>query len=159
MEGAAVKVDATFEFIGGVSPAALNLTFSVNGEGKITRVEQVYIPKQAQSTDTIPAGAKVLINNARTNGNADSPHLIARSARGEIYFGHAEKDKYAAANVAQTVSAAFKGCAVRVQSVVHKQAQHAYAIPDRDVFDKHAANRDWEHIFAMLRRQIPRLLG
>ncbi|OGA04785.1 MAG: hypothetical protein A3H35_09620 [Betaproteobacteria bacterium RIFCSPLOWO2_02_FULL_62_17] len=40
-------------------------------------------------------------------------------------------------------------------SVVHKQAQHAYAIPDRDVFDKHAANRDWEHVFAMLRRQVP----
>ena len=88
------------------------------------------------------------------NGNADSPHLIARRARGEIYLGHAENDRYAAADVAATVSAALEGCALRARSVVHKQAQHAYAIPDRDVFDKHAANRDWEHIFAMLRRQV-----
>jgi len=38
---------------------------------------------------------------------------------------------------------------------LHKGAHHGYALPDRDVFDKHAANRDWELIFAMFRRQIP----
>jgi len=76
MEGAAVKVAATFEFIGGVSPAALSLTFSVNGEGKITRIEQVYTPKQAQATDRIPASAKVLINNARTN---NTPFCVAHA--------------------------------------------------------------------------------
>lgn len=76
MEGQAVKVDATFEFIGGVSPAALSLTFSFNGEGKIARVEQVYTPKQAQPTDRIPASAKVLINNARTN---NTPFCVAHA--------------------------------------------------------------------------------
>jgi hypothetical protein len=28
----------------------------------------------------------------------------------------------------------------------------ATRFPDRDVYDKHAANRDWENIFAMFRR-------
>ena len=86
---------------------------------------------------------------------ADSPHRMVREASGEIYFGHAEKDRYAPADVAATVDAALEGCSVRSVSVVHRNAQHGYAIPDRDVYDKHAANRDWEQIFAMLRRQLP----
>ena len=32
--------------------------------------------------------------------------------------------------------------------------EHGYAIPDRDVFDKQAAERDWELIFAMYHRQL-----
>jgi hypothetical protein len=27
-------------------------------------------------------------------------------------------------------------------------------LPDRDVYDRQAANRDWEYIFAMFRRQL-----
>ena len=38
------------------------------------------------------------------------------------------------------------------RAVVHPGADHGYPLPDRDVFDKHAANRDWEIIFAMFRR-------
>ena len=38
---------------------------------------------------------------------------------------------------------------------IHKGAVHGYALPDRDIFDKHAAERDWELIFAMFHRQIP----
>ena len=37
---------------------------------------------------------------------------------------------------------------------VHRGAEHGYALPDRDVFDKQSANRDWEIIFAMFRRQL-----
>ena len=40
------------------------------------------------------------------------------------------------------------------RSSVHKGADHGYALPDRDVFDKQAANRDWEIVFAMFRRQL-----
>jgi carboxymethylenebutenolidase len=85
----------------------------------------------------------------------DSPHILATRAQGEIYFGHAERDKYASADVVERVNSALKGLAVRNTSRVHPGAQHGYAIPDRDVFDKHAANADWEQIFAMLRRQVP----
>ena len=33
-------------------------------------------------------------------------------------------------------------------------ARHGYALPDRDIHDKRAANRDWDLIFAMFRRQL-----
>ena len=41
------------------------------------------------------------------------------------------------------------------QYSIHKGAKHGYALPDRDIYDKQAANRDWEIIFDMYRRQIP----
>jgi carboxymethylenebutenolidase len=39
--------------------------------------------------------------------------------------------------------------------VIHKGAEHGYAVPDRDLFHKQGAERDWELIFAMFHRQIP----
>jgi len=48
---------------------------------------------------------------------------------------------------------AFASCPdVRYRPTLHAGALHGYALPDRDVHDKHAANRDWENIFAMFRR-------
>jgi carboxymethylenebutenolidase len=44
--------------------------------------------------------------------------------------------------------------AADLRYMVHRDADHGYALPDRDVFDKQAANRDWERIFAMFRRQL-----
>ena len=75
VEGATVKVDATFEYVGGVSPAALSLAFSFSGDGKISRIEQRYTPKAAPAnTDRISPAVKALINNARTN---NTPFVIA----------------------------------------------------------------------------------
>ncbi len=88
-------------------------------------------------------------------GRGDSPHLLARAARGELYCGHAQKDRYAPAGVAEALRRSLAGCALRFGDRVHAGAQHGYAIPDRDVHDKQAANRDWERIFAMFRRQLP----
>ena len=48
-----------------------------------------------------------------------------------------------------------KPCSVRYDFTVHAGAEHGYALPDRDVYDKQAAARDWEQIFAMFHRQIP----
>ena len=46
-------------------------------------------------------------------------------------------------------------CPVRYRHEIHPGAEHGYALPNRDIYDKRAANRDWELIFAMFRRQIP----
>ena len=88
------------------------------------------------------------------NDHPNSPHLLARRARGEIYCGHAELDKYAPADVVRTVDEALAGSTLRIYSVVHQGAQHAYAIPDRHVYDPRAAEIDWENIGAMLQRQL-----
>ena len=48
-----------------------------------------------------------------------------------------------------------KQSSVRYRYEIHRDARHGYALPDRDIYEKWAAERDWELIFAMLHRQIP----
>jgi dienelactone hydrolase len=56
--------------------------------------------------------------------------------------------------IRQALSEAFAGCPVDYYYEVHPGVEHGYALPDRDIHDKRAANRDWELIFAMFRRQL-----
>jgi carboxymethylenebutenolidase len=84
----------------------------------------------------------------------DAPYRDAPKCRGEVYVGWGEHDHYAPAEVIATVRDAFKGQPAAYDDVLHLGADHGYAIPDRDVFDKHAAARDWERIFAMYRRVL-----
>ena len=84
---------------------------------------------------------------------SDSPHLSARKGAGELYCGMAEKDRHAQpAKVKALLDAQWQQT---FHHELHKGADHGYALPDRDVHDKQAANRDWEIIFAMFRRQMP----
>jgi carboxymethylenebutenolidase len=85
----------------------------------------------------------------------DSPHLIALKAEGELYCGFAEKDPYAALPTIKAIADTLRGARVKYHYELHKGADHGYALPDRDIHDKQAANRDWELMFAMWRRQMP----
>ena len=85
----------------------------------------------------------------------DSPHLSIGKMRGEIYCGFGEHDRFTPPSTIATLRRLMQDDAgVRYRASVHTGADHGYALPDRDVFDKPAANRDWECIFAMFRRQL-----
>ena len=86
---------------------------------------------------------------------SDSPHLLAANLRGEFYCGFAEHDSHAPLTVVQELEKLLTPCTVRYRYNVHTGAEHGYSLPDRDVHDKRATARDWEHIFAMFHRQIP----
>jgi len=85
----------------------------------------------------------------------DSPHLRAQRYRGELYCGFAEHDPHAPPTMVAQLGDLLKDCPVRYRHEVHPGAEHGYALPNRDIHDKRAAERDWELIFAMFRRQIP----
>ena len=84
----------------------------------------------------------------------DSPHLLAKQFRGELYCGFAETDPYAPLAMARELEALLKPCPVAYRHQIHAGAMHGYALPNRDIFDPRAAARDWELIFAMFRRQL-----
>jgi carboxymethylenebutenolidase len=85
----------------------------------------------------------------------DSAHrAAARAAQGELYCGFGEKDRHTPPATVAAVAHAMAASAVRYTCAVHPGADHGYALPDRDVFDKRGANRDWEAIFAMFYRQL-----
>jgi carboxymethylenebutenolidase len=84
-----------------------------------------------------------------------SPHRLADKCRGEIYCGFGEHDDLTGPEIRNALEQAYGGRdAVRYRAIVHQGAHHGYALPDRDVYDKAAANRDWEIIFAMFRRGL-----
>jgi carboxymethylenebutenolidase len=84
----------------------------------------------------------------------DSPHLHASKLRGEFYCGFAETDPYAPLSMIEELRVLLAGCPVRHHFEIHAGAVHGYALPDRDIHHKRAANRDWELIFAMFSRQL-----
>lgn len=85
----------------------------------------------------------------------DSPHKMFDRFQGEVYFGYGSKDKWTPPDMRSEIEQILKSCTVRSGACVHEGAEHGYALPDRNVYDKAAAERDWEHIFAMFHRQIP----
>ena len=99
--------------------------------------------------------------NASLHGTAlisdrpDSPHLHVGELEGELYCGYAEIDEHAPLPMVERLGGLLAPCRVKYTSVIHKGAEHGYSLPDRDIFHKQAANRDWELILAMFRRQIP----
>jgi carboxymethylenebutenolidase len=87
--------------------------------------------------------------------NPDSPHRLVDKMRGEIYCGFAERDPWAPPSTIDTLSKLFGDQrSVEYRHIVHPGTEHGYALPDRDIFHKASANRDWERIFAMFRRQL-----
>ena len=85
----------------------------------------------------------------------DSPHLMADRFRGEIYCGFAEFDPHAPPQVVTALENLLSGRAnVKYRSVVHPGARHGYSIPDRDIYDHAAAEKDWAEIFAMYERVL-----
>ena len=100
------------------------------------------------------AGAS-LHGTALVSERPDSPHLSAERFRGELYCGFAEKDPYAQPPLIRALGESLAGRPVAYHYEIHRGAEHGYALPDRDIHDKPAANRDWELIFAMFRRRLP----
>jgi len=85
----------------------------------------------------------------------DSPHKLLDRMRGEVYCGFAETDAYAPLPMIEELGRMFAACpSVGYHHEIHKGAVHGYALPDRDIHHKPGANRDWELIFAMYRRQL-----
>lgn len=105
--------------------------------------------------DYFHAGASLHGTNLISE-KADSPHRLADKFRGELYCGFAEVDEYAGPEVIQGLQdLARQNPQFSYMHEVHIGALHGYALPDRDIYHRQGANRDWELIFAMFYRRLP----
>lgn len=84
----------------------------------------------------------------------DSAHLVAAQAQGELYCGFAEKDSFATPEIIAKLEKSLGSSQATYHREIHKGIDHGYALPERDVYNRQAAARDWEIIFAMFRRQL-----
>jgi carboxymethylenebutenolidase len=108
----------------------------------------------ARFPETITAAAS-LHGTRLASDDADSPHLAAGKIQGEFYCGFAEHDPYTPPATVAQMAAAMRSSTAKYRYKVHAGTEHGYALPDRDIYNKAAALRDWEMILAMFHRQIP----
>jgi carboxymethylenebutenolidase len=84
-----------------------------------------------------------------------SAHSKVAAMQGEVYCGFGERDDQALPAVIETLKDLFaRNPNVAYRWTLHPGAHHGYSMPDRDVYDAAATERDWREIFAMLHRQL-----
>ena len=83
---------------------------------------------------------------------ADSPHLSVDRIEGEVYLAFAEEDDYVPDAVLISLPAvmAASGAAHRIE--IYPGTSHGFAFPQRPAYDKGAAERHWERLFALFDR-------
>lgn len=84
----------------------------------------------------------------------DSPHLAAQKTKAELYFACAEHDTYAPLEMVEALDAALKQAKVNAEVEIYRGAHHGFAFPQRAAYDKTAAERHWERLFALFRRNL-----
>jgi carboxymethylenebutenolidase len=85
---------------------------------------------------------------------ADSPHLAAGKALGELYFACAEHDSYAPLEMVEALDQSIKSRGLNAEVEIYPGVHHGFAFPQRAVYDKPAAERHWERLFALFRRNL-----
>ncbi len=84
----------------------------------------------------------------------DSPHLAAQKGKAELYVACAEHDDYAPLEMVQALDASLKADSVKAEVELYPGVHHGFAFPQRAVYDKPAAERHWERLFALFRRNL-----
>ena len=84
----------------------------------------------------------------------DSPHIVASKAGAELYFACAETDRWAPLEMVQALDVALKAGDVRAEVELYPAAQHGFAFPQRAAYDKPSAERHWERLVALYRRNL-----
>lgn len=84
----------------------------------------------------------------------DSPHRLVPRIQGEVYCGFAEHDSLAPPQVVAQIEAGLRQGAATCVVETHPGTTHGYAFPGRPCYQKEAAEKSWQRIFEMFRRQL-----
>lgn len=85
----------------------------------------------------------------------DSPHLALGNARAEFYLGIAETDPWVPAEMMTALDETLTTNGATFEIEIYPGTGHGFAFPDRYSYDKLAAERHWERLHALFRRQLP----
>jgi carboxymethylenebutenolidase len=103
----------------------------------------------------VAAAASIYGVRLVTDGD-DSPHLAAEHGKAELYFGCAETDRWAPLEMIRTLAAATAKGPAPAEVEIYPGVEHGFAFPQRAAYDKQAAERHWERLFALFGRRLAR---
>lgn len=84
----------------------------------------------------------------------DSPHVVCANSRAELYFACAETDRWMPSDQIDVLKASLAGQPVKAEVEVFPGTEHGFAFPQRPVYKKAAAERHWERLHALFRRNL-----
>jgi carboxymethylenebutenolidase len=86
--------------------------------------------------------------------DADSPHKLAAKVKCESYFACAEIDKWAPKSDIDILEEALTAAKVPHRIEWYPAAEHGFVFPLRPAYHKPSAERHWERLFDLFRRQL-----
>src|SRR5262245_10257575 len=101
--------------------------------------------------DRVKAAASIYGTHLATD-QSDSPHLAAPKTMAELYFACAETDIYAPQEIIDELKQAMQGTKNEVE--IYPGTHHGFAFPKRPVYHRDAAERHWERLLALYRRNL-----
>jgi carboxymethylenebutenolidase len=114
---------------------------------------QYAINLAARHRERIAAAASIYGVQLVTDA-ADSPHLAAQKAKGELYFACAETDRWAPLEMVEALDQAMKSNNLNAEVELYPGVEHGFGFPQRAAYDKPAAERHWERLFSLFKRQL-----
>ena len=85
---------------------------------------------------------------------ADSPHLAGGRTKAELYFACAETDRWAPLEMVEQLRQSLAESPAIAEVELYPGVEHGFAFPQRPVYDRDAAERHWERLFALFRRRL-----
>ncbi len=110
-----------------------------------------YAVNAATHFPAVKAAASIYGTHLATD-QPDSPHLAPSKTKAELYFACAETDIYAPAEIIEKVKEGMKGANAEVE--IYPGTHHGFAFPKRPVYDRDAAERHWERLLSLYRRNL-----
>ena len=84
----------------------------------------------------------------------ESPHLTLAQAKGELYIACAEFDDLAPLDMVAELKDLFAAAGARGELEIHPGVHHGFAFPQRWCYDNLAAERHWQRLLALYRRNL-----
>jgi carboxymethylenebutenolidase len=103
--------------------------------------------------DRVKAAASIY-GVALATDKPDSPHLAGKKTKAELYFGCAETDVYAPMETVEKVKQTMKADGANAEVEIYPGTHHGFAFPKRPVYNRDAAERHWERLLALYRRNL-----
>jgi carboxymethylenebutenolidase len=110
-----------------------------------------YAVNAATHFPAVKAAASIYGTRLATDA-PDSPHIAAGKTKAELYFACAEEDVYAPPEIIEKLQQGMKGAHAEVE--IYPGTHHGFAFPKRPVYNRDAAERHWERLLALYRRNL-----
>ena len=98
--------------------------------------------------DKVRAAASIY-GTALVSEDPHSPHLAMRRTDARLYFACAGTDQYVPKEMVEQLRSELARAGGNVELEIYPGTHHGFAFPQRPAYDKPAAERHWERLFAL----------